>query len=121
MLEKLQERLPKESLAATLILASQASSRTATYDGIDKCAAVDAKLSWAERLNCSIEVKSLRRWWAVALQLRYTEAHTLRVHLWSTESGTHVLNELSIAITGPSQALGIESRATYASRVSQLA
>lgn len=37
VLEKLQQRLPQESLDATLILASQASSRTETYDGIDRC------------------------------------------------------------------------------------
>ena len=37
VLEKLQERLPAASLDSTLIVASRASSRTETYDGIDRC------------------------------------------------------------------------------------
>ena len=36
VVEKLQQRLPPASLRSTLILASRASSRTETYDGIDR-------------------------------------------------------------------------------------
>ena len=37
VLEKLQQRLPRATLDSTLILASRASSRAQTYDGIDRC------------------------------------------------------------------------------------
>ena len=38
VVEKLRERLDEASLRTTLIMASMASSRTETYDGIDRCA-----------------------------------------------------------------------------------
>ncbi len=38
VVEKLRERLDGAALASTLIMASMASSRTETYDGIDRCA-----------------------------------------------------------------------------------
>ncbi len=36
VVEKLRERLDEASLRTTLVMASMASSRTETYDGIDK-------------------------------------------------------------------------------------
>ena len=38
VVEKLRERLGEAALRSTLIMASMASSRTETYDGIDRCA-----------------------------------------------------------------------------------
>ena len=38
VVEKLRERLDGAALRSTLIMASMASSRTETYDGIDRCA-----------------------------------------------------------------------------------
>jgi len=38
VVEKLRERMDGAALRSTLIMASMASSRTETYDGIDRCA-----------------------------------------------------------------------------------